>query len=154
MPAVSREGSLRVGYLSNDSLISDLGDKQRRFAEASAELAALRYQVQSDDNAVHVTVNGHGNLLDLRISSGELRRAHSSMLGSKIMSVIHKAREEAGEVNRARLEEVIDGVAAPPAEEDPSNQHPSHRAAGAPTRRRSRPRDDDDEDFSQTSYLR
>lgn len=143
-----------MGDISNDSLISDLGDKQRRFAEASAALAALRYQVQSDDNAVHVTVNGHGSLLDLRISPGELRRAHPSMLGTKIVSVIHKARDEAGEVNRARLEEAIDGVAAPPVEGDPSNQHPSHRAAVVPTRRRSRKRDDDDEDFSQTSYLR
>lgn len=141
-----------MGYLSSDSLISDLGDKQRRFAEASAELAALRYQVQSDDNAVHVTVNGHGNLLDLRIGPGALSRAHPSMLGPQIVSVIHKAREAAGEVNRARLEEVIDRVAAPPVEVNLSNQLPSHRATAVPSRR-SRPRDDDDEDFSQNSYL-
>jgi DNA-binding protein YbaB len=93
--------SLRVGDISSDSLVRDLGDKQRRFAAVSSELAELRYQIQSDDKTVGVTVNGHGTLLDLRIGPGALRRVHPSMFGPMIASVIQRARKEAGEASRA-----------------------------------------------------
>ena len=139
------EGSRVVAtYNHDDSLERTSRDTQRRLADASAELAESRHRAQSGDGFVSATVNGHGSLLDLKIVPGALRRSPPGVLGPQILSAIQEARADAGELNRARLAEVLD---LPPATDTPATD------TAARTRRRPRPRDDD-EDFSQISYLR
>jgi len=109
-------------YNHDDSLERTSRDTQRRLADASAELAESRHRAQSGDGFVSATVNGHGSLLDLKIVPGALRRSPPGVLGPQILSAIQEARADAGELNRARLAEVLD---LPPAADTPATDTPA-----------------------------
>lgn len=130
----------------------NLREQERRFAEASAELAAFRHQTWSDDRVVGVTVNGHGTLLDLKLAEGALRRPHPAAVGPVITSLILKARDEVREVNRKRLEEILPPSTAPSGIDERQAETPSPpKPAGRPVRRPAPA--DDEEDFSDRTYL-
>lgn len=75
--------------------------------EARSEAEHEQFRSSSDDQGVTAIVNGVGNLIDLEIQDFELRQAHLSELGPKIVRVIGVARGQAQAKVSERMQQIL-----------------------------------------------
>src|SRR5699024_12172942 len=74
-----------------DCAISDLQNTSDRLAEATSELAGMSFSGTSANHAVEATVDESGELTDVAISPGALKRSHPETLGDAALEALYVA---------------------------------------------------------------
>lgn len=129
----------------------DLTEVRARLGELDENLNGQRFSGGSRDGAVHVTSDGHGALIDLRVDDRALRSGHPELIGPAIVEAVAACRRQASAASRDQMQQVFTagvasaapaGPAAPAGSVDrPQSQRPSRS-----TRSRRQPADLDDEE--------
>ncbi|MDI2027576.1 YbaB/EbfC family nucleoid-associated protein [Saccharopolyspora sp. TS4A08] len=126
-------------------------EMMRKFEEQAAQAGRLRERMQeikgrarSADGSVSVTVAPSGAVLDLQLTAAATRQPHSSLQQS-IMTAIREATQDAAQ----QMDETVTPVLGDRAEQFKSAFN-AHSPAPPPAPRHA----DDDDDFSDGSFLR
>jgi DNA-binding protein YbaB len=69
-------------------------DRVRRLKDIEERISGKRVSSSAPGNVITATVNGVGDLLELVIAPGSLRRVHADKLGSFIRKTVNSARAE------------------------------------------------------------
>lgn len=108
------------------AVLSDLEAAARRGDDLLAERAQLRVDGADDERAVVVTADGHGQVVDLRMSDAALR--YPQRVGVRVTAAVRDARRTAAAAaeehaaahfpGRPSLEDVGDALSPPPEQVD------------------------------------
>lgn len=129
-------------------------EMMRKFEEQAAQAGQLRERMQeikgqgrSADGSVTVTVAPSGAVLDLQLTASATRQPHTSLQQS-IMAAIREGTQDAAR----QMDETVQPVLGDRAEQFKSafNAH----SPAPPTAPSAPPRADDDDDYSDGSFLR
>ena len=83
-------------------LLSDLPARLAEAQEQAAELTARQFVAASTDGAVTATVDGSGQLVEVRLSGALARRMGSLAIGERVAQAVNRALDDA-EAERTEL---------------------------------------------------
>jgi DNA-binding YbaB/EbfC family protein len=104
----------RFGGLGNMGDISKLMKQAQKMQEDAAklqeDLASARITASAGGGMVNAVVNGHGHLVESRISQAVVDPNDVEMLEDLIITAVREATEKAENEQRARMETITQGI--------------------------------------------
>jgi hypothetical protein len=89
------------------------GEMKRRLGDVQAKLAAGEFAAQAGGGAVSATVNGKGQLIDIRIDKAVLADCDMEMLADLVKAAVGAAQEKAAAAAAEAVKEVTGGMSLP-----------------------------------------
>ncbi|MFJ8582306.1 YbaB/EbfC family nucleoid-associated protein [Micromonospora sp. NPDC093277] len=90
-----------------DEMYADFNRQREAFAEASRDIATGTFTVTAKRRAFQVTVDGQGNLTEIKFLTGAYRTMPGAELGSLLLETITAARRQAVDAGIAHFERLM-----------------------------------------------